>query len=379
MNIFRSASGLVYKAGSMLFNGTFGKETTSVTSCHGHDITFTGQRSSYFSPNNDQKKVNGNSFDETQGHRSTYTKRKHYITTNSTFSVQAGTPRLFRQSDKTLSEYVDIRAELAAARCAPTLAIGGYSNNSSAQYPLKGALDPESGSTEGLEFPENNIRNKYEDLVLSKASRLTELEKEMGEGGEIIMGAAKDFTITAGTQSIPIDSGYVNPVGSKIISSYKIVNKKAEPQYSSTPTYTPRDTYSTIPFGKISMTGSNGIILNTGPGGFEIKSSGNNILAGTGLSHFSGNQVNIVSMGTTYLISGGAAVVASSTFHVNSPNSIFVGNASIEKDVVIGGNLEVAGNLKVHGNIVADGDITAGGEGGISLKEHVHGGGPPPS
>lgn len=375
--MFRNSSGQVYESGSLTFNDTKGQEYVSITSNHGHDVTFTGQTSMFFSPTNDQKRVGGNGFDDVQGHRTTYTKRNHHVVANGTFMVMAGAPRLYDKNDKTLSQYVDIRSELAAVRCAPTLAVGGTTNNGGVVYQQKGDVNKESGSTEGGSFSELNIRKKYGDMVLSKASAMHKLEQKMGEGGDMIFTAAKDILISSGCAALPIPSGYINPKGRTIDKGYKIdkgkdKGQRAIPVTTATPTFEEKDTYSTIPFGKVNIVGSNRVSIQTGPGGFEVSGIGQVKLVGTGLTHLAGRQVNIVSGGTTNLNSSGAILATAPNFNVNSPDSVFTGNVNIKDNVIIGGDLEIGGDLLVYGKITANGDIVAGGEGGISLLNHVH-------
>jgi len=377
--MFRNSSAQVYNSGSITFNDTDGQEYVSLTSGHGHDMTFTGQSSIFFSPTNDQKRIGGNGFDDVQGYRTTYTKRSHYVVANGTFSVMAGSPRLYDQDDKTLSEYVDIQSELATVKCAPTLAVGGTTNNGGVKYPLNGSVNQVSGSTEGGSFKENNIRKKYSEILLSKTSRMTELEQKMGEGGDMVFTAAKDIVISAGCAALPIPSGFINPTGRSIDGSYKIDGSKekgqrAIPQPTFTSTFEERDTFSTIPFGKVNFVGCNKVSFQTGPGGFEVNGTGQVKLVGTGLAHLAGRQVNIVSGGTTNLNSSGAIIATAPNVNVNSPESLFAGNVNIKDNVIIGGDLEIGGDLLVYGKIIAKGDIVAGGEGGISLLNHVHGG-----
>ena len=50
--------------------------------------------------------------------------------------------------------------------------------------------------------------------------------------------------------------------------------------------------------------------------------------------------------------------------------------AVTDSGIVILGDVEITGNLTVTGDITATGDVVAGG---ISLKNHTHGGGPTPT
>lgn len=399
MTTLRSSSGQVYSSGSVYFNDTEGQETVSLTSCHGHDITFDGQTSHFFCPTNDQRKINGNSFDEVQGHRTTYTKRHCDFTTGGNLTLVTGTPRLYDKNDNTLSEYVDIRAELATLQCTPTKAVGGTTNNGSKPFKFDGGVNKESGSTEGGKFKDNNLRNKYDEFVLGNASKMLKLEQKMGEGGNIMLHSAKDILITAGCKSLPLPSGYINPIGKQIPGSYTI-NKKgkketgATPVFTSTPTFAPKNTTATIPFGALNFVSSNRVFFETGPGGFEVLGTGQVKLVGTGLTHIAGRQVNLVSTGTTYINSKGAIMLTAPNFNVDSPDALFTGNTHINKnvnvggDMVIGGNLLVKGNLHVEGKITTDeyvfaetniataGNINAfsseGGGSGLSFKDHVH-------
>jgi hypothetical protein len=378
-DIYRSSAGDVHTAGSIVYNNTFGQETMSMTSSHGNDITFSGQTASWFNPNNMQIKTNGNHFSDTQGHRTTYTKRDHYLVTGGTLTITSGHPRLFDKDDKTLTEYVKERSELAAARCSPGTFQGGRTNNSKTEFEMRGSVDPESGSTEGKSFPPNPGRQNYKELMSSKASKLASLERKMGEGGDIVFTAGKDLCLSAGTKAVSIDSGYINPVGAKIVKGYKIdggkdKGQRAVPQYTSAPSYQEKDTTSTIPFGSLILGGSNRVMIKTGAGGFNVEGAGSVKLVGTGLSWLGGAQVNLVSSGTTFMNSA-ALMVTTTTFSVNSPESVLSGNLNVNQNTIIGGNLEVGGDLTVYGDIYCKGTITADVDvlaDGISLKNHVH-------
>jgi len=257
---YRSSAGDVHTAGSILYNNTFGQETMSMTSSHGNDITFSGQAASWFNPNNLQIKTNGNSFSDTQGHRTTYTRRDHYLVTGGTLTITSGSPKLFDKDDPTLNEYIKERSELATARSSPYTFQGGKTNNSKTEFEMKGSTDTESGSTEGKTFPVNPGRQNYKELLASKASKLAKLEKKMGEGGDIVFAAGKDLSLSAGTKAVTIDSGYINPVGAKIVKGYKIdggkdKGQRAVPEYTSAPSYQEKDTTSTIPFGTLTLGG----------------------------------------------------------------------------------------------------------------------------
>jgi hypothetical protein len=403
-NIYRSSAGDVHTAGSVVYNNTFGQETMSMTSSHGNDITFSGQAASWFNPNNLQIKTNGNSFSDTQGHRSTYTKRDHYLTTGGTLTISTGTPRLFDKDDTTISDYVKIRGELAAAQCSPYTQQGGKTNNSGATFEMKGSVDPESGSTEGKSFPPNPARENYDAFVKSKASEMLKLEQKMGEGGDLVLAAGKDVTFSAGTKAIAIDSGYINPVGAKIVKGYKIdgsqdKGKRAVPEYTSAPSYQEKDTFSNIPFGTLNLAGANRVMVKAGAGGFNVEGAGSIKLTGTGLSWLGGAQVNLVSTGTTFMNSA-ALIATTNNFNVQSPESQFTGNVHVQQNVIIGANTEIGGDLTVYGdvlvhgklhvmgpittdahvfaetNVATAGDINAfsgeGGGSGLSFRDHVH-------
>lgn len=380
-NIYRSSAGDVHTAGSVVYNNTFGQETMSMSSSHGHDITFSGQAASWFNPNNLQVKTHGNNFDDTQGHRTTYTKRDHYLVTGGTLTITSGSPKLFDKEDPLLTDYVKERSELATARCSPYTFQGGKTNNSKTEFEMRGDVDPDSGSTEGKSFPVNPGRQNYKELMASKTSKLAQLEKQMGEGGDIVFAAGKDLSLSAGTKAVTVDSGYINPVGTKIVKGYTIDGSKDKgqrtvEQYTSAPSYQEKDTTSTIPFGSLTLGGSNRVMIKTGAGGFNVEGAGSVKLVGTGLSWLGGAQVNLVSSGTTFMNSA-ALIATTNNFNVQSPESLFSGNVHINQNTIIGGNVEIGGDLIVYGDIFCKGTITADVDviaAGISLVNHIHGG-----
>lgn len=380
--LHRSSAGEIHSGGSIVFNNTFGQESASLTSPHGNDLSFTTQSTNLFNPNNLQTLTNGEAFNTINGHGNTYIRRDSNITVGGTLTVVTGSPKLY--DDEFMTEYVKIRGEIATAQCSPYTSSGGQSNNSGATYERKGSLDPDSGSTVGMSYPVNPARRDYTDFLKSKVSTLVELENQMGEGGDLALTVGKDITINAGAKAIAIDSGYINPVGYKLTKNYKIdgaqeKGKRAVAEYTAAPSYLEKDTFSNIPFGTLNLAGANRVLIRAGAGGFNVEGAGSIKLAGTGLSWFSGSQVNIVATGTSFLHSK-AFLATTDNFNVDSPESLFTGNMNINNNTVIGGNLEVGGDLTVYGDIIckgkitADGDIVAGGSGGISLLNHKHGG-----
>lgn len=377
---YRSSAGQVHSSGSLLFNNTFGQETVSFTSSHGNDLTFAGQAASWFNPNNLQVKTNGDSFCETQGYRSTYTGRDHYMTTGGNLTITTGAPNLFDKDDTTITEYLEIQGELAAAHVSPNVQLGGVANNTGAEFPRTGTVNTTTGSTQGQSYPPNPAKAGYSDLVMSKVDKLTQLESKMGAGGDLIFASGKDVLLTAGTKSVSIDSGLINPVGKEVARGYKLKGSSVQKTPGAAPTYQEKDTFSHIPFGSVNIMGANRFNVKTGAGGIDMQCSGSIKFAGTGLSWFSGSQVNIVANQGSVYIDGVFIQAQADTFNVESPESTFNGNVSVTKDALVVGDLVVGGNLRVLGNIVCDknitaeGDITAGGKGGISLLTHVHSG-----
>lgn len=377
---YRSSAGQVHSAGSLLFNNTFGQETVSFTSSHGNDLTFAGQSASWFNPNNLQIKTNGDSFNETQGYRSTYTRRDQYMTTGGNLTIITGAPNLFDKNDTTISEYLAIQGEIASAHVSPSVQLGGIANNTGAEFPLNGSVNSKSGSTQGQTYPTNPAKESYKDLVMSKVDKLTELESKMGVGGDLILTSGKDVILTAGTKSVSIDSGLINPVGKEVTRGYKLNGDTIEKTLGAAPTYQEKDTFSHIPFGSVNIMGANRFNVKTGAGGIDMQCSGSIKFAGTGLSWFSGSQVNIVANSGSVYLDGTYIQAQADTFNVECPESTLNGNMTVTQDTLIVGDLVVGGNLRVLGNIVcnqnitADGDIVAGGSGGISLLNHTHGG-----
>lgn len=367
-SIYRNENGFVWTAGSLNINNTLGQESISLDSTHGDDLTFAPQAASLFNPNNWQHKTNGDSTREVMGYNSEYTGRDRYINTVGSLNITCGSPRLFDRNDSLTSDYLNIRAEIAAAGSQPAINTGGYTNNTKSKIPLGGSPDFESGSTDGMSFSPNTGYTGYKSLVKSKIPQLTRLESQMGVGGDVKIEAGKHVFISAGTKAVAFDSGYVNPKGRKIQYKNVLENDEIVAKYSAVPTYQEKDTSSTMPWGNMTFLGTNKITFSSGAGGVEIGGLGNMKLVGTGLTWIGGAQVDIKSEGSVY-INGVFIETSSDYFNVDSDEVLFLGNVNIDKDVVIKGNLTVGGSLQVLKDINCKGNLNV--EKTITAKEDV--------
>jgi len=374
---YRNENGIVTTAGSLNFSNTYGQESISVSSMHGNDLTFASQATSLFNPNNFQIKTNGDNFETTEGNKATHVGGDHYTNVVGSYTITSGIPELFDDEQTLTSNYIKLKAQIAAAAVQPPVLMGGHTNNSKSTVEMKGGSpDKTSGSTDGQAFSENPAFKDYTKFVESKIPQATKLENQMGIGGNLIFSSGKHVLLTAGTKAAAFDSGYINPVGRQIQKGSELKNNKVVPKYAGVPTYQEVDTFSDMPWGNVDILGSTRVSMGAGAGGVEIKSAGSMKFYGTGLTWIGGSQVDLKSTGAVYIDGKHIETVADS-LNVDCDESTFNGNVSVIQDVIISGNLVVGGNITVLGDIKCLGTITADVDvigAGVSLKSHTHGG-----
>lgn len=399
---YRNEAGQVHTAGSFIFDNSTGTERVSLTHQSGSTMVFANQATSMFNPNNFQVKTNGDGNDEIEGDRTFFTGKRFENRVGGDFIVVTGTNELYDKESALLNDYVKIQGEIAAAQVTPAQAVGGTTNNTGAVFAREGgSTDPSSGSTSGQTFKTNATYNDITDFIESKTSQLTELERRLGEGGNISLIAGKDLHLQAGTKPVSFDSGFKNPVGLSIRAGFSFPNGTVngtaiEDTDASAPTYQDVDTYSQMPFGNISFIGNKKITLGAGAGGVDIIGSGSMKFVGTGLTVVGGSQVNITAAGGSTFINTSFLEANANNFNIRAPKTFFDGYVDVSQDVIIKGNLIVgvntrilgdlivSGNVQVAGNITCDGtlhvvgnistdsDISTSGVG--SLNSHVHSG-----
>lgn len=365
-------------SGALVFSNTTGQQRVQLTHRSGSNIKFDNRCTSMFSPNTFQTLTHGSSFTTTHGDAYNTVYKNYENRAYGNFYIITGCKKFF--NDSIAKEYVKERREIAVAQVAPEKKIGGITNNSKVQLPVDGKPDESSGAVEKGNFKENESAGKITDIIKEKQGRLTELEKEMGTGGNIILTSAKHILFQAGTVAVPFDTGYSVQNGRDILKKYSTPavgiqdNSSSHSQVrTAAPTYESTDTSSSMPFGDITFKAMGKVNIETGSGGFNLQSSGESSISSTGRLALGGTEV-VIGSGTS---SSGSSV---GRFTVKSDHDVFIDSkivfttasplinlaasdqvtiatpiTHITKDVHIEGDLRVQGTLTVQGDIYCHG------------------------
>ena len=373
---YRNENGIVTTAGSLNFTNTTGRESISLASQAGDSIQFSNKTAAFFHPNNKMEKVNSSKFSTVEGDNSIYVGKTMEQRVVGDLRILTGVSDFFTQENKVQSDYVELRSKIAAAGVQPPTQVGGVTNNSKGELKQDTSVTPdkESKSTDGQAYPPNPAAEGYADYVEAQASKATDIEKNMGVGGSIMLMAGKHLILSAGTKASSFDSGYINPVGRKVKKGSEFKDGKIQQKFGAVATYQEKDTFSNMPFGNIDILGNNKICFKAGAGGIDLQGGGSMKLVGTGLTLIGGAQVSVTGTGS-FTVDTPHTEITGGTLNVNCDENQIDGNVTIVGNVNITGNLTVQGAIEctstIHavGEIKSDADVKAGA---ISLKDHVH-------
>lgn len=373
---YRNENGIVTTAGSLNFTNTTGRESISLASQAGDSIQFSNKTAAFFHPNNKMEKVNSSKFSTVEGDNSIYVGKTMEQRVVGDLRILTGVSDFFTQENKVQSDYVELRSKIAAAGVQPPTQVGGVTNNSKGELKQDKSVTPdkESKSTDGQAYPPNPAAEGYADYVEAQASKATDIEKNMGVGGSIMLMAGKHLILSAGTKASSFDSGYINPIGRKIKKGSEFKDGEIQQKFGAVATYQEKDTFSNMPFGNIDILGNNKICFKAGAGGIDLQGGGSMKLVGTGLTLIGGAQVSVTGTGS-FTVDTPHTEITGGTLNVNCDENQIDGNVTIVGNVNITGNLTVQGAIEctstIHavGEIKSDADVKAGA---ISLKDHVH-------
>jgi len=377
-----------HTAFSTTIDNSTGREYYNETHKSGSGRTYTNVSTIELDTNNRQRLTKGDSFKTIEGGDYSIAQEKETRVFGD-FTLLTGSPNLYNTT--VMSDWMEEYSEVAAAKSQFEQNRGGFTNNSESTLPMDGDVDPDSGSTSGQSFPENEGQKNLQDLLVSKQETLTKYERAMGVGGNIKFLSPKDILIKAGIVTSSFDSAAIDPKGRKIVKQLEYDGDKTiSPTYTSTTYVEEKDTASNVPFGNVVIEAGNSLTFKTGAGGVSFTGAGKTQIGGTGNTVIGGAQVLIGGSAA-----GGAAgcvlIRGAGSLELESPNINIIGTGSkvhIQPglsvqgdqvnfgDMVVGGNLTVTGNIVCKGTIHAVGNITSDADiiaSGISLVNHTHG------
>ncbi len=379
-DINRNELVLNQNAGSLIFTNTTGNQRVQLTGKDGGNIYINNKVVSTFAPSNCQSLTKGSKFDTTEG--SSYERSYQDMEKRAGGDVTIITGNVAQFTDDLNKKWLDTFLPVAVAKTAPEMQYPAIGNNTNAVFEGNGSPNSDgSGAASGGKWKKSEI--DVQKLIEEVTPELTEIEAQMGIGGNIKLVAAKQLFLEAGTTPANFDSSIIIKEGIPVDGEYTInsdkshvINKKAVPILQET------DTSSTLPFGDVHVKANGKLMLEGGSGGVDVNTIGNAKLTTSGRLLLGGADVTI----------GGGTSNNAGTVRVNVDNDVFIesGNIittsaptiktnaisqySIKSPItVIDGDLHIAGDLHVTGEITAGKDIVAGWGGrNVSLLKHTH-------
>ncbi len=364
-------------AGSIVFDELYNAERLQLSHKSGDNLNFTNKGVSLLATNNMQENILGDKFSTTKGNSFAQSQGNKEERSFGDFTLIAGNPLFYT---KPLTQnWLETYEPIAAAKAGPELAYGGTGNNTGATYPVDGT-PAKDGSIEGGTYNVNPAQDNIQFLMEETASKLAEIESDMGIGGSIKLLTTKHLHLQAGGGTAAFDSGVTISNGRSVTSKLVPEDGSLKVETTSVPLYESKDTASAVPFGDISLVAGTKIRMNSGAGGVGIKSAGDISINSTGRYTIGGAEVAIG--GTTIGDAGRVTILSdqdifmqsSKIVTIDSPNVVIDADNQITyitPEAVYSGNLHVQGDLVVEGCILAKGDIVAGG-GQVSLLNHKH-------
>jgi hypothetical protein len=394
-----------HSALSRTIDNSTGREYYNETHRSGSGKTYTNVATIELDTNNRQRLTKGDSFKTIEGGDYSLAQEKETRVFGD-FTILTGSPNLYNTT--VMSDWMEEYSEIAAAKSQFEQNRGGFTNNSESELPKDGESDPESGSTAGKSFPENEGQKNLQDLLVNKQEALTAKERAFGEGGSIKLLSAKDILIKAGTVTSSFDSAAIDPNGRKVPSQLEYDGDKTIKLKETSATYVEeKDTASNVPFGNMIFEAGNSLTFRTGAGGVSFTGAGKTQIGGTGSTIIGGTQILIGgsakggAAGSVLIRGAGSLELESANINLKGGSKVHIepglsvqGDQVNWGDMVIGGNLTVTGNILCKGNLHVEGKITTdtyvfaesnvatagdinafsgeGGGGGLSFRDHVH-------
>ena len=368
-------------AGSLIFTNTTGNQRVQLTGKDGGNIYINNKVVSTFAPSNCQSLTKGDKFDTTEG--ASYERSCQSMEKRAAGDVTIITGSVGQFTDELNKKWLDTFLPVAVAKTAPEMQYPALGNNTNADFKGDGSPNSDgSRAADGGNWKKSKV--DVQKLIEEVTPDLTEIEAQMGTGGNIKLVAAKQIFLEAGTAPANFDSGIIIKEGITVDGEYTINGDKSHVlNKTAVPVFEEKDTSSALPFGDVHVKANGKLMLEGGSGGVDLNTSGNTKLTTSGRLLLGGAEVTI----------GGGTSNNAGTVRINVDNDVFIGSGNIittsaptiktnatsqysikSPQTFIEGNVHIASDLYVTGEIIAGGDIIAGGPGGVSLLKHTHGG-----
>ena len=379
-DINRNEFVLNQNAGSLIFTNTTGNQRVQLSGKDGGNIYINSKVVSTFAPSNCQSLTLKDTYDTTVG--SSYERSYQDMEKRAGGDVNIITGNVKQYTDELNKQWLDTFLPVAVAKTAPEQQYPARGNNTSADFEANGTPNSDgSGAASGGNWKKSDL--DIQKLIEEVTPELTEIEAQMGKGGNIKLAAAKHITLIAGTATANYDSGIIIKDAIPVDGEYTINGDKSHVLNKiAVPVFEEKDTSSALPSGDLHVKANGKLMLEAGSGGADLNTIGNVKLTTSGRLLLGGADVTI----------GGGTSNNAGTVRVNVDNDVFIESGKIittsaptiktnatsqysikSPQTFIEGNVHIAGDLHVTGEITAGGDITAGfGGRNVSLLKHKH-------
>jgi len=379
-DINRNEFVLNQNAGSLIFTNTTGNQRVQLSGKDGGNIYINSKVVSTFAPSNCQSLTKGDKFDTTES--SSYERSYQDMEKRASGDINIITGNVKQFTDGLNKQWLDTFLPVAVAKTAPEMQYPAISNNTNAIFEGNGSPNSDgSGAASGGNWKKSDL--DIQKLIEEVTPELTEIEAQMGKGGNIKLAAAKHITLIAGTATANYDSGIIIKDAIPVDGEYTINGDKSHVLNKiAVPVFEEKDTSSALPSGDLHVKANGKLMLEAGSGGADLNTIGNVKLTTSGRLLLGGADVTI----------GGGTSNNAGTVRVNVDNDVFIESGNIittsaptiktnatsqysikSPQTFIEGNVHIAGDLHVTGEITAGGDITAGfGGRNVSLLKHKH-------
>ena len=380
-DINRNELVLNQNAGALVFTNTTGNQRVQLTHKSGSNTYMNDKVVSTLATNNCQSLTKGDKFDTTE--RASYERSCKDMEKRAGGDFNVVTGNVSQYTEKINEKWLDTYLPVAVAKTAPEMQYPARGNNTSSEFESNGSPNSDgSGAAAGGNWKKTDL--DVQKLIEEVTPDLTEIEAQMGKGGNIKLVSAKQITLIAGTTLVNYDSGIIIKDAIPVDGEYIINDDKTHVLNSiAVPVFEEKDTSSALPFGDVHVKANGKLMLEAGSGGADLNTSGNVKLTTSGRLLLGGADVTI----------GGSTSNNAGTVRINVDNDVFIDSDSIvttsapiiktnatsqysikSPQTVIDGDLHIAGDLHVTGEITAGGDVIAG-NGSVSLLSHIHGNG----
>ena len=199
---------------------------------------------------------------------------------------------------------------------------------------------------DGSNLPENTEKKGLSEKIIQTQNKLTEIEKDFGDGGNYILNVVRNHHAVVGAATNNNPQGYVIPQGKRVVAGVAVTPKGTSTLDGGIPVVNEVDNWSAFPCGNYNIEAGNRFSVKSGGGGVHLVSSG-------GASLISETVTKIGS--TTETLIGGENVVINGNTNVTVKGDLV--NLQSDTQVVVDSTLGVTGNVIVQGGIYSEGEL----------------------